>query len=230
MIIDSNPSDQIIASALRKFINLKNGDKYFSEYEIKGFLKELGFNTPNGVFIKKGRSDLPSSLRYPLVAKISSPSVSSKSDVQGVILDIKDEAELIMAVEKLSAIEACEGILIEEMAPKGIELIVGGIIDNQFGSVVMFGMGGTYVELYNDIAFALAPADEKTALWLIRQVRGYKLLKGYRNNPPSDINTLVRIIKIVSKMIASNLLVEIDLNPIVLYPTGALVLDAKIYI
>jgi acetyl-CoA synthetase (ADP-forming) len=234
MTIQSRPllnfSNEAVKSALGKFIKEERGIGYFAEYEIKSFLKGLGFNIPKGVLLGKGSTDLKPSLRYPLTAKISAPKISSKSDVGGVILDIKNQVQLKTAIEKLSTIDSCEGILVEEMAPKGVEVIIGGIKDNQFGPVVMFGMGGLYVELYKDIAFALAPADEKDALWLIKQIKGYKLLEGYRNSPPPDIPYLIDMIVAVSKIIASGMLVEIDLNPVVLYHKGALVLDAKMFI
>ena len=223
-------SSEAVKSTLSKLIKEKKGIGYFTEYQIKSFLKGLGFNVPKAVLLKKGSTDLKHSLRYPLIAKISSTKVSSKSDLGGVVLDIKNQGELKTAIEKLSDIESCEGILVEEMAPKGVEVIIGGIKDNQFGPVVMFGIGGLNVELFKDIAFVLAPAKEKDALWLIKQVKGYKLLEGYRNSPPADIPCLIAMIVALSKIIASGMLVEIDLNPIVLYPKGALVLDAKMFI
>jgi len=217
-------------SLIEKFINNKKGMRSFSEYELKGLLKSLGFSIPKGIFISKkdiNQIPFPLPLDYPLAAKISSPEISSKSDAGGVILNIKNEEELKIAVEKLFAFESCEGILIEEMAPKGVEVIIGGIMDNQFGPVVMFGLGGIFVELFKDVAFALAPMDEKDARWLIKQVKGYKLIEGYRNQPPADMETLMEMIVSISKIMATGLILEIDLNPVVLYQRGALVLDAK---
>ena len=125
------------------------------------------------------------------------------------------------------ALESAEGVLVEEMAPPGVEVIVGGVLDEQFGPVVMFGSGGVLVELFKDVAFALAPATREDAHWLIRQVRGYRLLKGYRGSPAVDIDSLLEVIVKVSEAISSGLLKEMDLNPVSLYPEGAMALDAK---
>ncbi len=105
---------------------------------------------------------------------------------------------------------------------------MGGVVDDQFGPVVMFGLGGLFVELFRDVAFALAPVKHEDAFWLVRQVKGYKLLEGYRGRPPVDIDILLEMVVKVSEMIATGLIKEIDLNPVSLYPEGAMVLDAKI--
>ena len=127
-------------------------------------------------------------------------------------------------------IRDAEGVLIEEMAKPGLEVIVGGVIDRQFGPVVMFGLGGIFVELFKDVAFALAPIKREDASWLVKQVKGYRLLEGYRGMPLVNINTLLGIIVKVSELIATGLIQEIDLNPVSIYPEGAIVLDAKVLI
>ena len=185
-----------------------------------------------GVFVPKGEqlsalSNQLSALAYPMAAKVSSSKITSKTDTKGIRLGIKNEDELKNAVNELSGIENAEGVLVEEMAPEGLEVIVGGIIDKQFGPVVMFGLGGVFVELYKDVAFALAPMKEKDALWLIQQIKGYKLIEGYRGKPAVDKDALIKVILAVSEIISSGDVEEIDLNPVSLYPKGAIVLDAK---
>jgi acyl-CoA synthetase (NDP forming) len=106
-------------------------------------------------------------------------------------------------------------------------VIIGGTVDNQFGPVVMFGLGGIFVELFRDIAFGLAPLTTEDAQWLIRQIKGYRLLEGYRGKPSVDKDHLVRMLISVSEAMASGLVSEIDLNPVALYPDGAIILDAK---
>lgn len=211
----------------------KNKDKRtFLEHEVKGLLKNIGLSVPGGTFIPKetplsALSGQLSALSYPLVAKVSSSKITSKTDVKGIRLGIKNEDELKNAVNELSGIENAEGVLVEEMAPEGLEVIVGGIIDKQFGPVVMFGLGGVFVELYKDVAFALAPMEEKDALWLIQQIKGYKLIEGFRGKPAVDKDALIKVILAVSEIISSGNVEEIDLNPVSLYPKGAIVLDAK---
>lgn len=203
------------------------------EHEVKALLKEMGFPVPKGIFVDKEMVEqIPAivDISYPVVAKVSSSKIVSKSEVNGVRIGLKNEIELKKAVLELLQIEDAEGVLIEEMAAPGIEVILGGVVDEQFGPVVMFGLGGFFVELFRDVAFALAPIEKEDALWLVNQIKGYRLLEGYRGKPPVDINTLLEIIVKVSGIIATGLIKEIDLNPVSLYPQGAMVLDAKILI
>lgn len=216
---------------LKDFIEKNRGRTSFLEHEVKGLLKEIGFSVPKGKYVEKDRADqIPAivDIPYPLVAKVSSTKIVSKTEVNGVRVGLKNDHELREAVSELVYIKDAEGVLIEEMAEPGIEVIVGGVIDDQFGPVVMFGLGGISVELFKDVAFALAPVGKEDALWLVRQVKGYKLLKGYRGRPPVDMNILLEMIVKVSEMISTGVIREIDLNPVVLYPEGAIVLDAKI--
>jgi len=217
---------------LRDFIAKNRGRMTLVEHEVKGLLKEMGLSVPDGVFIAKGKplsafSLQVSALSYPLVAKVSSSKITSKSDVNGVKLGIRDEGELRDVVSGLMEIEDAEGVLVEEMAPDGIEVIVGGLIDEQFGPIVMFGLGGMFVEIFRDVAFGLAPLTSDGALRLIRQIKGYRLLEGYRGRKPADIDALIDIIVTVSGLMATGLIGEIDLNPVALFPEGAMVLDAK---
>lgn len=213
---------------IQDLIEQTKGKKNLLEHEVKGLLREMGMPVPKGIFTAKGKSiPQPLNLTFPLIAKVSSSKIASKSDVKGVRPGLKNEDELENAVSELMRIEYAQGVLIEEMAPHGLEVIVGGVIDNQFGPVVMFGLGGVFVELFKDVAFALAPMQRDDALWLIRQVKGYKLLEGYRGNPPVDKEALVKIIISISEIITVRSIEEIDLNPVSLYPEGAMVLDAK---
>lgn len=217
--------------ALRTFVEAHKGKTAFPEHEVKNLLKEIGLPVPNGMFISKDMADrLPTALdiAYPAVAKVSSSKIVSKSEVKGVRAGIKNEYELKTAVAELLQIENAEGVLVEEMAPAGLEVIVGGVVDNQFGPVVMFGLGGMFVELFKDVSFALAPLKREDALRLIKQIKGYRLLEGFRGRPPVDINAAVDIVVIVSELAADALVEEIDLNPVSLYPQGAMVLDAKL--
>ena len=216
--------------ALKTFVEAHKGKTAFLEHEVKNLLKEIGLPVPNGMFISKDMADrLPAlDIVYPVVAKVSSSKIVSKSEVKGVRAGIKNEYELKTAVAELLQIENAEGVLVEEMAPAGLEVIVGGVVDKQFGPVVMFGLGGMFVELLKDVSFALAPLKREDALRLIKQIKGYRLLEGFRGRPPVDINAAVDIVVIVSELAADAFIEEIDLNPVSLYPQGAMVLDAKL--
>lgn len=222
--------------SLEDLIEKNRGRTVFLEHEVKGLLKGLGVPVPEGVFL--GRDEIAAgphaalsslkTLSYPLIAKVSSSDITSKTDVHGVRAGINNESELARAIQELSGIERAEGVLVEEMAPQGVEVIVGGIIDRQFGPVVMFGLGGIFVELFKDVSFGLAPLSEKDALRLIREVKGYRLLEGFRGRPPVDIDALSAVIVKASELTATGLIEEIDLNPVAVYSKGAMVLDAKI--
>jgi len=219
------------AQAVRELIGSDRGRTVFLEHDVKGLFREIGFDVPRGIFIRTGETlPKPLDLSYPLLAKVSSSKITSKSNIGGVRGRLRNEEELERAVRDLSGIAEAEGVLVEEMAPEGLEVIVGGVIDNQFGPVVMFGLGGIFVELFKDIAFALAPLASEDALWLIKQVRGYRLLEGCRGRPPVDKALLLRIIMSVSEIMALGVVREIDLNPVTLYEDGAIILDAKMQI
>ena len=204
------------------------GRKVFLEHEVKGLLGEMGLHVPEGIFIgREGSWPDTARLRYPLVAKVSSGKIVSKSDVHGVRTGVPDEKTLRGAVDELMRIDGAEGVLIEEMAPQGVEVIVGGVMDAQFGPVMMFGLGGIFVELFKDVSFGLAPLSHDEALRLVKEVKGYRLLEGYRGRPRVDVEELAGIIITVSRLMATGLVEEVDLNPIALYPDGTLVLDAK---
>ncbi len=213
---------------IEAFFEKNRGRTGFLEHEVKELLAEAGMAVPRGFYLRKGEPlSRGGSLAYPLVAKVSSEKISGKSDLRGVRLGIEDFDELKKSVDELLQIENAEGVLIEEMAPQGTEVIVGGVIDAQFGPVVMFGLGGVFVELYKDVAFGLAPLSREAALGLVRQVKGSKLLEGYRGRPAVDLDSLLNVIVRISEIMATGLIEEIDLNPVALYPDGALVLDAK---
>lgn len=199
------------------------------EHEIKGMLRELGLSVPRGHFLPLGQPlPKPIGLDFPLVAKVAVPGLAGKSDVGGVRTDLRNGRDLAQAAGELSAIAGAVGVLVEEMAPAGVEVIVGGSRDPQFGPIVMFGVGGILVELYHDVAFGLAPLTDEEALRLVCQPKGARLLDGFRGRPPVDRSALVQIMVLVSKLMATGLVGEIDLNPVALYPTGAMVLDAKL--
>lgn len=219
------------AEIIRDFREKNAGRTALLEHEVKGLLREMGFSVPKGRFFRIGE-EIPSTLdlAFPLAAKVSSSKIISKSNVGGVRVDVKNTEELNRAFRELSRIESAEGVLVEEMAPQGLEVIIGGISDNQFGPVVMFGLGGIFVELFKDAAFGLAPLTTDDALWLITQVKGYRLLEGYRGKPPIDKQRLAGLIVSVSEVMATGMVGEIDLNPVALYPEGAMILDAKMQI
>ncbi|HKN18868.1 MAG TPA: acetate--CoA ligase family protein [Dissulfurispiraceae bacterium] len=197
------------------------------EHEAKAFLREMGLPVPDGTFFKRGSVPSSAGMMYPLIAKVSSEHIISKSEVLGIKTGITNEEELNQAVAGLMQIPGADGVLVEETAPHGVEVIIGGIIDPQFGPVMMFGLGGVNVEVFKDVAFGLAPLDEKDALWLIAQIKGHILLEGYRGSPPADTGALIGILIAISRLMTAGRIREIDLNPVAVYPAGAMILDVK---
>lgn len=217
-----------IKDNVEDFLQSRADRNIFGEHEVKELLRGLGMDVPRGMFVPCGKEIRPcSELSFPLVAKAVTSQGTSKSDIGGVRLGIDNGDELERAVSELLRLEHVEGVLVEEMARPGFEVIVSGIVDNSFGPVVMFGPGGLFVELFQDVAFALAPIDHEQALWLMNETKGRKILNGFRGRPPLDSDALAGIIVSISEVIATGHFRTIELNPVVLYPSGAVVLDAK---
>jgi len=216
---------------LNDFLHSHPGTRALPEHAVKGFLGQCGLPVPPGVFVPCG-APLPdfSPLNCPLIAKVSASQIRSKSDVGGLRFGLADSNAVHAAIAELMEIEQAEGVLVEEQAAPGVEVIVGGITDPQFGPVVMFGLGGVFVELFHDVAFAPAPMTSEDAFKLMSRVTAYRLLTGYRGKPPCDLDSLADILVIISELMATGLLEEIDLNPVTVYPRGALILDAKMLV
>ncbi len=175
-------------------------------------------------------------LGYPLVAKIVSPQIVHKTDVGGVVLNIADDFELAQAINKIrksvnqKAPEATiDGYLLAPHAKSGPEVIVGAVKDVQMGPMVMFGMGGVFVEVFSDMVFKMAPISKETAINMIKSIKASKIFQGYRGSEPLDIDALAECIVKMSEIIALNPEVtDIELNPVRVYPTGIGVLDARL--
>ncbi len=179
-----------------------------------------------------------SNIGYPVVLKIVSEEIIHKSDAGGVITGIGDESELIAAFDRImenirSAYPdaALEGVIVEKEMPSGLELLIGGKTDPAFGKVITFGMGGTLVELVADVAIRLIPLDTGEIREMIREIRGYRLIAGYRGEGSLDEEELIRILGAVCTMfLDSPEICEFDLNPLVLYREGACAVDARIIV
>jgi acetyl-CoA synthetase (ADP-forming) len=173
---------------------------------------------------------------YPVVLKIVSPDIIHKSDAGGVIINLKNPAEVTDAykkilenIKKYKADAKIVGLLVQEMAPQSTETIVGAIKDPQFGQTVMFGLGGIFVEILKDVSFRIAPITTDDAKDMITELKAYPLLKGYRNTPPADIDALVNILCNTSRLVMDNPEIkELDLNPVIAYEKGAKAVDARI--
>jgi acyl-CoA synthetase (NDP forming) len=175
---------------------------------------------------------------YPVVLKIISPQIVHKSEVGGVIPNIGNEKELRTQYDKLlSSVRSKQptatiaGVFVEEMMHPSTEVIVGAIRDNQFGPAIMFGMGGIFAEIYDDVKFRVAPIDRIDAMNMIHGLRGSRILEGARGQPPVDIDSLINVLMRVSDLIMEHDRVkQLDLNPVIVYPQGACAVDSRIII
>jgi acetate---CoA ligase (ADP-forming) subunit beta len=173
---------------------------------------------------------------FPVVLKVVSGDISHKSDVGGVELGLADADAVraaydrIMAAVKQAAPGAnVEGVSVQQMATPGTEVIVGLTTDPQFGPVMMFGLGGIMVEVLKDVAFRIVPLEPRDAKQIVREIKGYPVLEGFRGKPGADLAALEGMILQVSEFAAAHPEVaELDLNPVFAYPDGAIAVDARV--
>jgi acyl-CoA synthetase (NDP forming) len=170
--------------------------------------------------------------------KIDSPDIAHKTDVGGVKVNIRDEAEWEKAFYEIT--EAAKshpgrvrinGVMLQKMITGGMELIIGGRYDHDFGPVIMFGMGGIFVETLKDVSFRLAPICSEESYEMIEETRGFTLLKGTRGEKEYDISSLADVLERVSVLLSDfSQLVELDLNPVKIFDDGRglIVLDARL--
>lgn len=171
---------------------------------------------------------------YPVVAKIVSPEVLHKSEAEGVLLNLNNGTAVRTAYDRITERArqtkvSLRGVLISRMAPPGTEVIVGLVQDAQFGPVVMFGLGGIFVEVYQDVSFRLVPLAERDAAAMIREVKAFPVLQGARGKKAADVAAIADVLLKVSKIAEENLeIAEMDLNPIIVYEKGLSVVDVRI--
>lgn len=217
---------------------LKEGRKYLLEPEAKAICVRYGIPVTNFKVASNEREavQFAAEIGFPVVLKIVSPDIIHKFDVGGVILNINSETEVRTAynkilenVKKHKSNARIRGILVQEMAPQSTEVIVGATKDPQFGPALMFGLGGIFVEVLKDVTFRIAPLSESDAREMITEVKAYPILKGYRGQPPVDVEAIVKILLNTSRLMMEHPEIkELDLNPIMVYEKGAKTVDARI--
>lgn len=216
---------------------VKGGQEVLSELDAKEILREWGLPVPacKVAGSAKEAAATANDMGYPVVLKVHSPAITHKSDVGGVKLDLADA----LAVEKAygeiagscSKIDPGFKVLVQPMLKPGIEVILGVSRDAQFGPVILFGLGGIYTELFKDVAFRLIPVEAEEARRMVDSIQSVPLLKGFRGKPGGDMDLLTDMIVKVSSLVAAHPEVaEMDLNPVMVYPQGAAVADARMVI
>ena len=175
---------------------------------------------------------------YPVAMKILSPDISHKTEAGGVKLNLmnasqvgKAYSEMMASVKEKAPGAKIEGVSIQKMAEPGVEIIIGMSRDAQFGPVLMFGLGGIFVEIMKDVSFRLVPVAPIDAAEMVREIKGYPLLTGYRGQAPVDVKKLEALITRVSDFIEQNPdIEELDLNPVIASADGVVAVDARILV
>jgi len=234
------PLTGIDKGAAEKILHAPQTGKVLGEAQTRPLLEAYGIP-----LVKGGEAHTPQeaarialSIGFPVAMKIISPQLLHKSDAGGIVLNLKSEAEVAAAYEQLfSSIHAklpkadLQGVLIEQMAPRGQEVIVGLKRDPGFGPVVMFGLGGIYVELFKDVAFCVAPVSAEEALEMMHETRAGKLLTGFRGSAPADLDAVVSCIQRLGQLALDfPEIEEAEVNPLLVFPPGqgALALDGRV--
>ena len=206
---------------------------YLMEHESKAVLESLGITT-SGAKLARSEEEAVAifqSLASPAAMKVLSTEVVHKSDAGGVKLNLKDAEEVRAAWREMAGAfseQKMEGVSVQRMAPPGVEAIIGVANDATFGPVLMFGLGGVFVEVLKDVSFRSLPISASDARDMIEEIKGYALLKGYRGYS-ADIPALEKLILSISDFVLANPEIsEMDLNPIFLYPDSYCVVDARI--
>ena len=221
-----------VAEVLKKKIDA--GQNVLTEFESKELFQEIGIPVPAQklTISKEETISAAEQIGFPVVLKLMAEDVVHKSDTGAVKLNIKNKEETEQAYDELMKIEAKseKKISVQKMADEPItELIIGMTTDPQFGPALMFGIGGILVELLEDVSFRIAPITEFDAKEMIREIKGFPILDGYRGKPKADINAIVDTLMKISDLVTKNEEIhEMDLNPVFIYEKGIVCVDARI--
>jgi len=216
---------------------LAEGRHGLLEPEAKAVCLEYGIPTPSFKVATSATSAaaFAGEFGYPVVLKVVSPDIIHKTEVGGVVVGLSSSGEVESAYLRiLEGVRSHRpdarilGILVQKMAPASTEVIVGSVNDPQFGHTILFGLGGVFVEILKDVSFRIAPLEECDAREMIREIKGYSVLGGYRGLPPADQDAIVNILLSASRLVTENPQIgQMDLNPTMVYERGALVADAR---
>jgi acyl-CoA synthetase (NDP forming) len=216
---------------------IKDGKSILTPEESRNLMELVGipFNISELATSEDEAVKMANQIGYPVVMKIVSPQIVHKTEYGGVKLDLENPDEVKKAyndiylniLEKVPGADI-KGISVDKML-KGTELIIGTTIDPQFGQMIMFGIGGIYVEIYQDVSFRLIPINSGDAKDMLDEIKGTPLLEGARGRPKADKNQLVDILIKVSDFVHSNPdIQEMDLNPLLITKEGIVAVDARV--
>lgn len=212
--------------------------KVLNEVDSKAMLNAAGIPVVETRFARtmKEAVAISKEFGFPVALKVMSAEVIHKSDAGGVKLKLengsqveKAYAAMMASVKAMYPKAKIDGVSVQKMARPGVEVIVGMSKDPQFGPVLMFGLGGVLVELLKDVAFRIVPVSEFDAAEMIREIKGFPMLTGFRGSEPADLKALEKLIVSVSDFVEKNPQVkELDLNPVFAYKDGVVAVDARV--
>ena len=226
-----------------KIINKVYEDKrrFLMEHESKGIVSEYGVPVGEYKLVNSEEEaiEYAKSIGFPVVAKLMSPEIVHKTEAGVIKLNLKDEEEVRRAfkevtenAKKYNPDAKLAGVNIQKMAEDGVvEIIIGAMRDINFGPVMMFGLGGIFVEIFKDVSYRVCPVLANEANNMIRSIKAFPLLDGYRGKPKTDIDQVVDVITKCCKMMMENPQIEeLDLNPVIVFEKGkgVMVVDARI--
>lgn len=218
----------------------KEGRQNLTESESREVLGYYGIPVVEGIIARNVEHAVAFAQKFgfPLVLKIASRDIIHKTDLGGVIVGIKNEKELregfneiLNRIKMRTPTARIDGIFVQKMLPNAPEVIIGGKKDATFDQVILFGLGGVFVEVFNDVSFRVVPVKEMDAAEMISEIKGLKILKGIRGQQPVDFKALIDIITKTSRLLEDNPdIKELDINPVFALPKGAIAVDARIII
>jgi len=216
----------------------EEGRCVLTEFESKEVLKQAGIPVIETRLARTQEEAvlISQEIGFPVALKIASPDVIHKSDSGGVKLGLNNitevkaaYAEMVERVSQQYPDAVLQGASVQKMARLGTEVIIGISKDPQFGPVIMFGLGGVFVETLKDVSFRIIPVDQRDAQEMIREIKGYPLLQGVRGKESANLSVLEEMILKISKWVEKNPQIrELELNPIFAYGDGAVAVDARI--
>jgi acetyl coenzyme A synthetase (ADP forming)-like protein len=217
----------------------REGRLTLGDAEAREIMEAYGLRIPRSVLAKTVEEAVQAanSIGYPVVMKVASPDILHKSDIGGVRLGVRDADQvrdlfdlLIYRAQRYMPEATIWGVLVQEMVAKGKEVIIGVNRDPQFGPLLMFGLGGIYVEVLKDVTFRIAPISRQEATEMMDEIRAYQLLRGVRGEKPSDLDAIVDAILRISQLVTDfPEIVEMDINPLMVLEagSGAIAVDSR---
>jgi acyl-CoA synthetase (NDP forming) len=221
----------LLKKGMRDILTASRNVGWVMEPQAKQLFSMVGLTVPRfGWANTEGEAlQCAKEIGYPVVAKVVSPRVVHKSDRNGVALGLASDTELVETMRRFSQVEGFAGVIVEEMM-SGLELMVGAKIDYQFGPVILMGIGGTGVEIYQDIALRMAPLHQRDVESMVKGLKAGQLLKGYRGSEPINMGELTRLLVTFSGLVMDleEYIESIDLNPVICSSNACVIADARI--